>query len=114
MLFDLLGMIASEVEFLEGDLADLNFAEQSCHQQDSVFHLAAAVVGVGYNSTHPGSILFDNATIGLNILEAAVRQNVERILLTNSACVYRRYASVPTPETEGFLNDPEPTNLDYG
>ncbi|MCB0208388.1 MAG: SDR family NAD(P)-dependent oxidoreductase [Anaerolineae bacterium] len=113
-LFDKIGSAANEVEFLEGDLADLEFAEQACRQQEAVFHLAAMVAGVGYNSTHPGSILFDNATIGLNILEAAVRQDVERISLTSSACIYRRYASVPTPEVEGFLDDPEPSNLGYG
>jgi GDP-L-fucose synthase len=79
-----------------------------------VFHLAANVAGVGYNSTHPGSILFDNATAGLNILEAAVRSDVERILLTSSACVYRRHCAIPTPESEGFLDDPEPSNLGYG
>ena len=113
-LFDHLGETAAEVEFLEGDLASLEFAQQACQGQELVFHLAAKVAGVGYNNAHPGSILFDNATIGLNILEAAVRTGVERILLTSSACVYRRHCTVPTPETEGFLDDPEPTNLGYG
>src|SRR5512145_3002875 len=82
-LFDHLG----QVEFLEGDLASLQFAQQACQGQELVFHLAAKVAGVGYNNAHPGSILFDNATIGLNILEAATRAGVERILLTSSACV---------------------------
>ncbi len=109
-----LGQTATEVEFLEGDLASLDFARQSCQGQEIVFHLAANVAGVGYNSTHPGSILFDNATAGLNILEAATHSGVERIGLTSSACIYRRYATVPTPETEGFLDNPEPSNLGYG
>ena len=109
-----LGQLAPDVEFLEGDLADMTFTERACQGQDAVFHLAANVAGVGYNSAHPGSILFDNATIGLNILEAATRQGVERIGLTSSACIYRRHASVPTPETEGFIDDPEPSNLGYG
>ena len=110
----MLGQAAADVEFLAGDLAVMEFAEQACRNQEAVFHLAANVAGVGYNSTHPGSILFDNATVGLNILEAAVRQGVERIGLTSSACIYRRFASVPTPEDEGFLDDPEPSNLGYG
>jgi GDP-L-fucose synthase len=110
----MLGSTAAEVEFLAGDLAALDFAERVCQGQEAVFHLAANVAGVGYNSTHPGSILFDNATIGLNILEAATRQGVERIGLTSSACIYRRHATIPTPESEGFLEDPEPSNLGYG
>lgn len=109
-----LGQIAQEVEFLEGDLGSLGFAEQACMGQEIVFHLAANVAGVGYNSTHSGSILFDNARMGLSILEAAIRQDVERILLASSACIYRRYSTIPTPETEGFVDDPEPSNLGYG
>ncbi len=109
-----LGPNASEVEFIEGDLTSLDFAEQICQGQELVFHLAAKVAGVGYNSVHPGSILFDNNIIGSNILEAAVRTNIERICLTSSACVYRRHCQIPTPESEGFLDDPEPTNLGYG
>lgn len=110
----MMGATAAQVEFLEGDLASLDFAERACRRQEAVFHLAANVAGVGYNSTHPGSIFFDNGTIGLNILEAAVRAGVERIGLTSSACVYRRHCTVPTPESEGFVDDPEPTNLGYG
>jgi GDP-L-fucose synthase len=34
--------------------------------------------------------------------------------LTSSACVYRRHCLVPTPESEGFVDDPEPSNLGYG
>lgn len=113
-LVTVLGALASDVKFIEGDLASLDFSQQACRGQEMVFHLAANVAGVGYNSKHPGSILFDNARAGLNILEAAVRSGVERILLTSSACVYRRHCAIPTPETEGFLDDPEPSNLGYG
>ncbi len=109
-----LGETAAQVEFLEGDLASLEFAQLACRDQELVFHLAANVAGVGYNSVHPASILFDNTTVGLNILQAAVHNSVERICLTSSACVYRRHCQIPTPETEGFLDDPEPSNLGYG
>lgn len=109
-----LGPAAAEVEFLAGDLADPDFARRACQGQALVFHLAAKVAGVGYNSAHPGSILYDNSIAGLNILDAAVNRGVERILLTSSACVYRRHCAIPTPESEGFLDDPEPTNLGYG
>lgn len=109
-----LGARAGDIEFVEGDLDDLAFARRACAGQTAVFHLAAKVAGVGYNVAHPGSILFANTGLGSNLLEAAVRANVERVLLTSSACVYRRHCAIPTPETEGFLDDPEPTNLGYG
>ena len=113
-LYRFLSHLATDIEFIEGNLASLEFAQKACRGQDIVFHLAASVAGVGYNSTHPASILFDNTTIGTNILEGAARSNVERICLTSSACVYRRHCQIPTPESEGFLDDPEPTNLGYG
>jgi GDP-L-fucose synthase len=109
-----LGPRASAVEFLAGDLGDAGVARDACRGQDMVFHLAAHVGGVGYNSTHPGTLLYENARVGLNVLDAAAQLGLERILLTSSACVYRRDCAVPTPESEGFADDPEATNLGYG
>lgn len=109
-----LGACAGDMEFLEGDLAEADFAQRACAGQDAVFHLAAKVAGVGYNVSHPGTILYANSIIGAQVLEAAARAGVERVLLTSSACVYRRHCAIPTPESEGFLDDPEPTNLGYG
>lgn len=109
-----LGRRASDVEFLSGDLGEEPFARDACRDQEMVFHLAAHVGGVGYNSTHPGTLLYENGRVGLNVLDAAARLGLERILLTSSACVYRRDALVPTPESEGFVDDPEETNLGYG
>ena len=103
-----------EGEYLRGNLMSRVFSQRACEGQEAVFHLAAKVAGVGYNSKHPGTILHDNVPVGLNILEAAVSCGVERILLASSACVYSRDSSVPTPETEGFIGNPEPTNLGYG
>lgn len=102
------------VEYMVGDLMSRRFTEKACEEQEVVFHLAAKVAGVGYNSKHSGTILFENASVGLNILEAAVHCGVERILLASSACVYSRHSTVPTPEKEGFMGNPEPTNLGYG
>lgn len=103
-----------EVEYLRGNLMSRAFSQRACEGQEAVFHLAAKVAGVGYNSNHSGTILYDNASVGLNILDAAVSCGVERILLASSACVYSRDSVVPTPETDGFIGNPEPTNLGYG
>lgn len=113
-LHEALGARCGEVELVEGDLADPAVALAGCQNRDVVMHLAAKVAGVGYNSAHPATLLHANGLIGLNLLDACVRQGVGRVLLTSSACVYRRFASVPTPESEGFVDDPEPTNFGYG
>jgi GDP-L-fucose synthase len=103
-----------DVPFVEGTLHDLDTARTACHGCEMVFHVAATVAGVGYNSKHPATLVFDNTTMGLNVMQAAVAEKVGRVLLCSSACVYRRHCGVPTQEDEGFMDDPEPTNFGYG
>lgn len=103
-----------DVELLHGDLCHVAFAEKACAGQEVVLHLAAKVGGVGYNVTHQGSMFYANVALNTAAMEAARRAGVARFLLVSSACVYRRDCPVPTPEEEGFVGDPEPTNLGYG
>jgi len=104
----------ADFEYCAGDLRDVAFACQACRAQDVVMHLAAVVGGVGYNIKHSADLLYDNSLMALQVMDAAVREKVGRILITSSACVYPRFCTIPTPETEGFKDIPEPTNLGYG
>jgi len=105
---------AGEVEFLEGDLMDPAFAAAASAGIEVVCHLAARVAGVAYNASHPATMLTENAVLGLQVMAAAARAGVERVLCMSSACVYRADCAISTPESEGFLDDPEPTNFGYG
>lgn len=105
---------AREVEFLEGDLMDSTFAAAASAGIEVVCHLAARVAGVAYNTSRPATMLTENAVLGLQVMAAAARARVERVLCMSSACVYRAGCAIPTPESEGFLDDPEPTNFGYG
>ena len=96
------------------DLSNLDECRRLCRGQEIVLNLAAKVGGVGYNSTHPGTMFHENLRMGMNMLEAARLENVERFLVVSSACVYPRFCTVPTPETEGFKDSPEETNDGYG
>lgn len=109
-----LDAVASRIEVVKTDLLQPGAAAEAAAGQDAVFHLAARVAGVGYNQTHPGTMFRDNVLLNTSMLEAARQAGVERFLVVSSACVYRREAPVPTPETEGFIGDPEPTNFGYG
>lgn len=96
---------------------DLNEAEkvtQALAGYDFVFHLAASVGGIHYNQDHPGSLMYQNLLPTLNALEAARKVRIKRLLLASSACVYPRFCTIPTPESEGFRDEPEPTNYGYG
>ncbi|HXH28745.1 MAG TPA: NAD-dependent epimerase/dehydratase family protein, partial [Candidatus Polarisedimenticolia bacterium] len=81
---------------------------------DVVIALAATVGGIEYNSAHHASIFRDNMTTFLATLEAAREESVARLLVVSSACVYPRHCRIPTPESEGFRDRPEPTNEGYG
>ncbi len=109
-----IGKRISHVDFYTGDIRDPDTAVASCKGRDTVFHLAAQVAGAGWNSAHPGTMLTQNLALGIHMLDGAVKNDVERFLCVSSACVYQRHCTVPTPENEGFLGDPDPSNFGYG
>ena len=109
-----LSHIENDVKFVKGDLLNRDDALKACKDQDFVFHLASRVAGIGYNIEHSGTMLTENSIMSLNMLDAARESNVERYQYVSSTCVYPREASIPTPEGEGMLGDPEPSNLGYG
>jgi GDP-L-fucose synthase len=109
-----LAHVAGDVDFVRGDLRDADVAQQAMHGADVVLMLAAVVGGIEYNMAHQGSVFRDNMTVFLQSLEACRTQQVGRILVTSSACVYPRFCAIPTPESEAFVGRPEPTNEGYG
>lgn len=109
-----LAPVADQIEIMVGDLSDQEHARRCTAEQEFVLHLAAVVGGIEYNRTHPGSLFRDNVRPYLSVLEAARDTGVGRVLITSSACVYPRDCTIPTPESEGFKDTPEPTNAGYG
>jgi GDP-L-fucose synthase len=109
-----LGSILDHVEFLELDLTELESSKKAVRGIQVVLNLAAKVGGVGYNLQHPGQMLTHNLLLSTMVLEAARQADVERFLCVSSACVYPRYCTMPIPETEGFRDLPEASNLGYG
>ncbi|GIW61553.1 MAG: GDP-L-fucose synthase [Patescibacteria group bacterium] len=106
--------LADKITFIRGDCTNTKDAESACFGQEIVMNLAAKVGGIEYNRTHQATMLRENLMIATTMLEAARRAGVKRFLVTSSACVYPRNASIPTPEEEGFKDEPEPTNGGYG
>ena len=106
--------IKDKIKFIQGDLLNKDDAVNACKNQDYVFHLASRVAGIGYNIEHSGTMMTENSIMSLNVLDAARITNVERYQYVSSTCVYPREASIPTPESEGMLGDPEKSNLGYG
>lgn len=81
---------------------------------DVVLHLAANVGGLGYSSGHPADQYHDCFLIDLNLMEAARQSDIEKIVLTSSACAYPLDASYPLTEDQLFQGMPQETNRAYG
>lgn len=106
--------VSKEAHFIKGDCRDVSTAEKACRGQEVVMNLAARTGGVGYNNTHPGLMLSDNLIIEATMIQAAQKTGVKRFLAVSSAVVYPENATIPTPEEEGFLGEPEQANKGYG
>jgi GDP-L-fucose synthase len=79
-----------------------------------VFHLAARVGGIGANRKNPGKFLFDNAMMGLHVLEEARLAKVEKVVAVGTICAYPKFAPVPFKEDDLWNGYPEETNAPYG
>ena len=82
-----LALVESEIEFMEGDLRNIDFARKASAECDIVFHLAADHGGRGYIATHPADCV-SNMALDNIVFEAAVRNGAEKIIFASSACVY--------------------------
>ncbi len=74
---------------------------------------AAKVGGILANSEHPVDFLSDNMRIQLNVLDAALANDVERLLFLGSSCIYPKYAEQPIREESLLTGHLEPTNDAY-
>jgi GDP-L-fucose synthase len=83
------------------------------HRPQAVFLAAARVGGIHANATRPGEFLYDNLAIAANVIEAARRCQVEKLLFLGSSCIYPRLAPQPMPESCLLTGPLEPSNEAY-
>jgi GDP-L-fucose synthase len=82
-------------------------------QPEVVFVAAATVGGIEANNIRPANFLYDNITIAVNIIEAARRVEVAKLLYLGSSCIYPRLAPQPMAESALMTGPLEPTNQWY-
>lgn len=83
-------------------------------QPDIVVHLAAVVGGIGANRDHPGQFFYDNAIMGIQLIEQARLLGVEKFVCIGTICAYPKYTPVPFKEENLWNGYPEETNAPYG
>jgi len=81
---------------------------------DTVIHLAATVGGIGANRENPGRYFYDNAVMGIELIERARQFGVEKFTAVGTVCSYPKHTEVPFSEDDLFDGYPEETNAPYG
>jgi len=81
---------------------------------DIVIHLAAVVGGIGANRDRPGEFFYDNLVMGVQLLEVARQQGIEKFVSIGTVCAYPKLTPVPFREDDLWNGYPEETNAPYG
>lgn len=110
----------ADCDVLTAPRAELDLLDQAAtrnwiaeHRPDAIVVAAAKVGGILANDSYPADFLYDNLAIAANVIEAAHRADVNRLLFLGSSCIYPKLAEQPIVE-EALLTGPlEPTNEWY-
>ena len=104
-----------EIPFIENcDLRIKENVQKVVKNKDIVIHLAAFVGGIGANRKFPGQFFYDNAIMGIHLIEESRLANVEKFVAIGSICAYPKFAPVPFNEKDLWDGYPEETNAPYG
>ena len=113
-------LASEDCEIVIADRTALDLKDQSAVRDwmadtkpDAVFLAAAKVGGILANDSFPADFLYDNLMIEANIIEAAHRHDVGKLLFIGSSCIYPKLAPQPIPENALMTGPLEPTNEWY-
>ena len=81
---------------------------------DIVIHLAAVVGGIGANRENPGKFFYENAIMGIQLMEEGRLYGLEKFVALGTICAYPKFTSVPFKEEDLWNGYPEETNAPYG
>src|SRR5664280_984731 len=81
---------------------------------DLVIHLAAVVGGIGANRDNPGRFFYENAVMGIQLMEQARLAGVSKFVQVGTVCSYPKFTPVPFHEDDLWAGYPEETNAPYG
>lgn len=98
----------------EYDLRKNEACKKVLKGKDIVIHLAANVGGIGYNLQKPGELFYDNAVMGIHLMEEARKAGVKKFVTIGTICSYPKFTPVPFKEKDLWNGYPEETNAPYG
>jgi GDP-L-fucose synthase len=113
-------LATEDCEVLTVDSRTLDLRDQAATRRwvaserpDVVVVAAAKVGGILANATYPADFLYENLMIEANVIEAAHREDVGKLLFLGSSCIYPKFAPQPIPEDALLTGSLEPTNEWY-
>ena len=100
----------------ELDLRDAGAIRAYLREQkpDLIIHGAAVVGGIGANRMHPGRFFYENAIMGIQLIEEARLAGVDKFVCLGTICAYPKFAPIPFREDDLWNGYPEETNAPYG
>jgi GDP-L-fucose synthase len=100
-----------ECDLIKQDAIEVVFRR---HRPEIIIHAAAAVGGIGANRVNPGRFFYENAMMGLQLIESARRHATEKIVVLGTICSYPRLTPVPFREKNLWDGYPEEVTAPYG
>ena len=108
------------VEPLVADRSEVDLTDQGAvttwfdqHDVEQVYLAAARVGGIHANDTYPAEFIHDNLVIQTNVIHAASKSGVKKLLFLGSSCIYPKLAEQPMSEDSLLTGPLEPTNESY-
>lgn len=107
---NIIGKSHKELDLTDQSTVNAFFAKE---KPEYVILAAAKVGGIHANNTYPAEFIFSNLQIQNNIIDAAHRNKVKKLLFLGSSCIYPKFAHQPIGESELLAGKLEPTNEPY-
>ena len=96
------------------DLRKWGDCRKVAENADFIIHLAARVGGIGFNQKYPGTLFYDNIMMGVQLMEAARLEGIQKFVQVGTVCSYPKYTPAPFKEKFLWNGYPEETNAPYG
>jgi GDP-L-fucose synthase len=106
----IVGRTRAELDLTDQAAVRAFFAQE---KPDQVYLAAAKVGGIHANNTYPAEFIFDNMMVQANVIDAAFRHGVRKLLFLGSSCIYPKLAAQPMREDALLTGTLEPTNEPY-
>ena len=109
-----------QTNFVVRTHAELDLTDQQAvrhffetEKPDQVYLAAAKVGGIHANNTYPAEFIYQNLMVQANVIDAAFRNGIQKLLFLGSSCIYPRLAPQPMNEDALLTGTLEPTNEPY-